>query len=73
MVTVLLLIFICFIVVQFDIQEVSERWIGKSIDMLKNDPFRPLSNQLQHHGLLTERYRFILFLLLLSLMYGVMR
>ncbi|KAB5556485.1 hypothetical protein DKX38_007394 [Salix brachista] len=35
--------------------EVSERWIGKSIDMLKNDPFRPLSNQLQHHGLLTER------------------
>ncbi|KAJ6682646.1 ATP SYNTHASE SUBUNIT B [Salix koriyanagi] len=35
--------------------EVSERWIGKSIDMLKNDPFRPLLDQLQHHGLLTER------------------
>ncbi|KAF9681865.1 hypothetical protein SADUNF_Sadunf05G0047300 [Salix dunnii] len=35
--------------------EMSERWIGKSIDMLKNDPFRPLLNQLQHHGLLTER------------------
>lgn len=35
--------------------EASERWIGKSIDMLKNDPFRPLLDQLQHHGLLTER------------------
>ncbi|KAJ6397910.1 hypothetical protein OIU77_018844 [Salix suchowensis] len=34
---------------------VSERWIGKSIDMLKNNPFRPLLDQLQHHGLLTER------------------
>ncbi|KAG6773523.1 hypothetical protein POTOM_020805 [Populus tomentosa] len=34
--------------------EVSESWIGKFIDMLKNNPFGPLVDQLQHHGLLTE-------------------
>lgn len=67
---VLLLIFICFNAFQFDIQEVSESWIGKFIDMLKNDPFGPLVGQLQHHGLLTERYCFILFFLSLSLALG---
>nr|XP_016490865.1 PREDICTED: uncharacterized protein LOC107810590 [Nicotiana tabacum] len=37
--------------------ETKESWDLTSVRMMTNDPFRPLCNVLEHHGLLTDRIR----------------
>ncbi|XP_009802514.1 uncharacterized protein LOC107810361 isoform X2 [Nicotiana tabacum] len=37
--------------------ETKEDWDLTSVRMMTNDPFRPLCNVLEHHGLLTDRIR----------------
>ncbi|KAF2292982.1 hypothetical protein GH714_034570 [Hevea brasiliensis] len=39
----------------YEMPEGNESWIAKHIDVFRTDPFRSLADQLERHGLLTER------------------
>lgn len=47
-------------VVLFSMQKAYEKQVSKLIDILKSDLFRPLVSLLERHGLLTDRYNFLL-------------